>query len=394
LTQKKFEFIILAIWCKNGATKKTFTQHLCQSLNPLTKGTSMASVYKRKTGKGWRAVIRMKGYPTVCETFDRKQEADDWAKETERRIKLGQFNFAAHNKHHTYAELLERMEGDGAFDAQRSFKNCRSQFGYWKERLGAYALIHITPELVGQERKILVEAALPDGSKRSSATINRYTAVLSATLGYAVKKLRWIPENPCHTLSRLKESAGRDRILNDDEIARLLDACKQSKSRLLYPIVLFALTTGARRGEILKLEWRHVDLEQGIAFLTETKNGRPRSVALVGPVIAELKALYEARNALKPLVFASKTAFGRIDIKKSWMQAVRRAGVADYHFHDLRHQFATFAAGQGASNVELATAMGNRTLSMLLRYSNLDAKNSKKFSDHISERILKGSTHE
>ncbi len=113
----------------------------------------MASVYKRKDGKGWRAVIRMKGYPTVCETFDRKQEADDWAKETERRIKLGQFNFTAHNKHHTYADLLHRMEGDGAFDLQRSFKNCLSQFNYWKQRLGAYALIHITPELIAQSAK-------------------------------------------------------------------------------------------------------------------------------------------------------------------------------------------------------------------------------------------------
>ncbi len=357
----------------------------------------MASIYKRKNQDGttvWRAVIRIKGYPSISNHFERKQEADDWAKETERRIKLGQFNFSAHNKHHTYADLLYRMEGDGAFDLQRSFKNCRSQFDYWKQRLGAYALIHITPELIAQERKVLIDSPLPDGSNRSPATVNRYAAVLSATFGYAVKKLRWISENPCRTLSRLKEGAGRDRILNDNEITRLLDACKQSKSTLLYPIVLFALTTGSRRGEILKLEWRHVDLEKGIAFLTETKNGRPRSVALSGPVIAELKALYEARNPSKPLVFASKTAFGRIDIKKGWMQAVQRAGLTDYHFHDLRHQFATFAAGQGASNVELATAMGHRTLSQLLRYSNLDAKNSKKFSDHISERILKGSTHE
>jgi integrase len=76
------------------------------------------------------------------------------------------------------------------------------------------------------------------------------------------------------------------------------------------------------------------------------------------------------------------------------MQAVQRAKRTDYHFHDLRHQFATFAAGQGSSNVELATAMDLRSLSVLLRYSNLDAMNSKKFSDHISERILKGSTRE
>ncbi|PIS02280.1 MAG: integrase [Chlamydiae bacterium CG10_big_fil_rev_8_21_14_0_10_42_34] len=357
----------------------------------------MASVYRRKNANGttvWRAVIRIKGYPSISNHFERKQEADDWANETERRIKLGQFNFSAHNKHHTYADLLHRMEGDGAFDLQRSFRNCRSQFDYWKQRLGVYALIHITPELIAQERKTLIDAILPDGAKRSPATINRYTAVLSATFGYAVKKLRWITENPCRTLSKLKENSGRDRILNDEEITRLLAACKESKTSLPYPIVLFALTTGARRGEILGLEWKHIDLEKGIAFLTETKNGRPRSVALSDPVIVELKMLFEARNSLKPLVFASKTAFGRIDIKKSWMQAVKRSDLTDYHFHDLRHQFATFAAGQGASNVELATAMGHRTLSMLLRYSNLDAKNSKKFSDHISERILKGSTYE
>jgi integrase len=281
----------------------------------------MASIYKRKNENGttvWRAVIRIKGYPSISNHFERKQEAEDWVKETERRIKLGQFNFAAHNKHHTYTDLLHRMEGDGAFDLQRSFKNCRSQFDYWKQRLGAYALIHITPELIAQERKTLIDSLLPDGFKRSSATVNRYTAVLSATFGYAVKKLRWMVENPCRTLSRLKESAGRDRILTDEEIVRLLDACKQSKSSFLYPIVLFALTTGARRGEILNLEWRHIDLEKGIAFLSETKNGRPRSVALSDAVIAELKALHEARNPSKPLVFASKTAFGRIDIKKSW----------------------------------------------------------------------------
>lgn len=358
----------------------------------------MASIYKRKSKGGkstvWRAVIRMKGYPTVCNHFERKQQAEDWVKDTELRIKCGQYNFQAHNQHHTYAELLDRMHADGVLSHHRSLKNCRSQFEYWKERFSPYALTHLTPELIAQERKALINKPLADGSTRSPATINRYTAVLSSTLSYAVKKLRWISENPCKTLTRMKESSGRDRILNDEEIARLLEACKQSKSPYLYPIVFFALTTGARKGEILNLEWRDVDLDKGIAFLKETKNGRPRSVALSDPVIAELKALYKARNPSKSLVFASKTAFGRIDIKKAWMQAVQRSGITDYHFHDLRHQFATFAAGQGASNVELATAMGHRTLAMLLRYSNLDAKNSKKFSDHISERILKGKAHD
>jgi integrase len=358
----------------------------------------MASIYKRKSKDGksfvWRAVVRIKGYPTSCDTFERKQAAEDWAKDTEQRIKLGQYNFEANNTSRTYAALLDRLLLDGALQHHRSLKNTQAQYNYWKERLGAYALVHVTPELVGKERQLFADTTTHKGSKPSPSTVNRYMATLASTLSYAVKQLRWLPKNPCTNLLKLKEDPGRDRILTDDEISRLLIACRQSKSPYLYTIVLFALTTGARRGEVLGLEWRNVDFDNCLAHLKQTKNGRPRSVALADPVIVELKALYEVRQPLKPVVFASKTPFGRIDVKKAWMQAVQRAGLTDYHFHELRHQFATFAAGQGASNVELATAMGHRSLSMLLRYSNLDAKNSKKFSDTIAEKVTKGKFYE
>ncbi len=129
----------------------------------------MVSIYRRKNENGttvWRAVIRIKGYPTVSKSFTRKQEAEDWEEEQRRRIKNGQFNFTAHNKHHTYADLLHRMETDGAFTLQRSFKHCKSQYDYWQERLGSYGLTHITPEIIAQERKLLLD------SSRSPATIN------------------------------------------------------------------------------------------------------------------------------------------------------------------------------------------------------------------------------
>ena len=107
----------------------------------------MVSIYKRKNENGttvWRAVIRIKGYPTISKSFARKQEADDSEEEQRRRIRNGQFNFTAHNKHHTYVDLLHRMETDGAFSLQRSFKHCKSQYDYWRERLGVYGLTHIT----------------------------------------------------------------------------------------------------------------------------------------------------------------------------------------------------------------------------------------------------------
>ena len=203
-----------------------------------------------------------------------------------------------------------------------------------------------------------------------------------------MKQLHWISENPCASITKLKENPGRDRILMPEEINRLLAACRESKSAYLYPIVLIAITTGARQGEILNLEWRDIDFDNKLAFLKETKNGRPRSISLSEPVLDELKKLHQTRQQLKPLVFASKTAFGRIDIKKAWQTALHNAGIEKCRAHDMRHTFATLAAAQGASNLELSTAMGHRTLQMLLRYTHLDVQVTKKFSKHISEQIL------
>ena len=106
---------------------------------------------------------------------------------------------------------------------------------------------------------------------------------------------------PALALTKLKENPGRDRVLTEDEIVRLLASCRQSKSPYLYCIVLISLTTGARQGEILNLEWRHVDFENKLAYLKETKNGRPRSISLADPVIDELKELLPKTQSRKSL---------------------------------------------------------------------------------------------
>lgn len=352
----------------------------------------MASIQKRKNKNGtshWRAVVRIKGYPTVCNHFDRKQEAEDWSAGIEREIKQGQFNFDQHKHRHTFTQLFERYLRDGALEHIRSSEDVIHHLNYWKGQIGVYALVHLTPDLIGKERQSLAETPLAKGTKRSSATVNRYVSSLSAMLSYGVR-LRWIDENPCFSLTKLKENAGRDRVLSEDEISRLLATCRQSKSLYLYCVVLMSLTTGARQGEILGLEWRHVDFDNKLAYLKETKNGRPRSISLSDAVLQELQALYQIRNPAKPLVFASKTAFGRIDLKKAWKEALKRAQIEDCRGHDMRHTFCTLAARQGASNLELATAMGHRTLGMLQRYTHLDVQVTKKFSKNISEQILQG----
>lgn len=255
----------------------------------------MASIQKGKNKNGtqhWRAVVRIKGYPTVCNHFDRKQEAEDWAAEVEREIKKGKFNFDQHKRQHTFIQLIERYISDGCLEHIRSADDMIHHLNYWKSRLGNYSLIYLTSELVGIERQVLANTPTPKNQKRSSATVNRYLSSLSTVLSHAVR-LRWIEENPCFRLTKLKESPGRDRVLTDDEILRLLVACRQSKSPYLYCFVLMSLTTGARQGEILGIEWRHVDLENKVAHLKETKNSHPRSISLADAVIIELTQLYQ-----------------------------------------------------------------------------------------------------
>ncbi len=355
----------------------------------------MASIYKRKNDDGttvWRAVVRIKGYPTVCNHFERKQEAEDWAQGVERQIKAGQFKFDQHNQIRTFAELTDRYTQDGALEHHRSGDDTRRHLAYWKTRLGAYALVHITPELLGKERQLLIDTPTPKGRKRTSSTTNRYYASLSSLLTYAAQHLRWISENPALRLIKLKENPGRDRVLTEDETARLLSASRASKSPYLYCYIILSLTTGARQSEILNLEWKHIDLENKIAYIKQSKNGRPRSIALCDPVVAELRRLRDLRDMLKPLVFASKTAFGRVDIKKAWQQALKRGGISNCRAHDMRHTFCTYAAAKGASNLQLQTATGHRTLSMLLQYTHMDVEVTKQFSNQISDQILKGNS--
>jgi integrase len=350
----------------------------------------MASVQKRVNKNGtfhWRVLIRLKGYPTVCNHFDRKKEADDWAQAVERQIKAGKYKFDRANHQRAFLELVERYKADGILDHLKSAKDVRRHLEYWKERLGAYALVYLHSDLLSKERSLLIETPTTKGSKRDSATVNRYMASLSSCLSYGSKQLRWIDENPCFNLIKLKESKGRDRILNTEEAGRLLAACRESQNPYLYCIILMAITTGMRQGEILKLEWNHVDLEAHIAHIKETKKGRPRSVPLVLEIIEELKKLYGCRNPVKPLVFASKTAFGKIDIKKAWQVAARKAGLSDVHFHDMRHTYSTEASKQGASTIELSTAMGHRTLQMLDRYTHMQAEMTRQYSEGIVKKF-------
>jgi integrase len=352
----------------------------------------MASIYQRTNKDGskvWRAVIRIKGYPSVCEHFDRKQEADDWAKETELQIKRGKYS-PNKAKEKTLTDLIEAYIHDGVVGHHKAAKDTIRQLNYFCDKLGDYALIYITPDLLLEERKRLSQTPSKQSKALNPATINRYFATLSGAFRYACKNLRWIDENPCGNLLKLKSKPKTRRVLVEDEEIRLLDACRQSQSPYLYCIVLIGLTTGARKSEILDLTWDAIDFDNKIAHIKDSKNGRPRRVGLVDSAIQELRNLFALRDIGKPLVFASKTAFGKVDIKKAWQSALKRAGIADFVFHGIRHHFCSIGGQVGASGQQLRAQLGHTTASMTDHYSHLDAQATRFIGESIENRLMKG----
>ena len=231
------------------------------------------------------------------------------------------------------------------------------------------------------------------GKPRSPATVNRYMAALSIALTTAVKEWGWLEDRPMRKVTKPKESRGRVRFLSDDERIRLLKACKESSSLYLYPVVVLALSTGMRQGEIMGLTWDAVDLIQGRAILHETKNGERRAVAIAGHALEVLKELNKVRRIDSNFLFPPKQNTPQklhkpIDLRTPWETAVRKAELEDFHFHDLRHSAASYLAMNGASLAEIAEVLGHKTLQMVKRYAHLSEGHTARVVASMNDKIF------
>jgi len=178
-------------------------------------------------------------------------------------------------------------------------------------------------------------------------------------------------ENPCQRVSKPTEPRGRIRFLSDDERQQLLEACKPSRCPYLYIVVLIALSTGARKNEILGLQWPDVNLAEGKLIFHNTKNQKRRSVPLTGPALKLMRQHATVRRIDTSLVFPRNDGQKPLDIRSAWEVARTHAGIEDFRFHDLRHSAASYLAMSGASLAEIAEVLGHKTLQMVQRYAHL-----------------------
>lgn len=354
----------------------------------------MATIQKRIKKDGtasYRVMIRQSdGFPPASKTFPTRQEAKDWGKQEEARRRQGYDPTDQLRGKQTLADLIDRYITIILPTKPKDARNMKRHLDWWKDKLGKYGLARISPDLIAQYRQELAQGTTCKGTKRSLATVNRYLATLSTLMSYGTRECGWISDNPCLRLAKFKEPTGRARVASQDEYLRLLEECKNSRSEYLLPVVLLAITTGMRQGEILGLKWDCIDLERKVISLKETKNGNPRTVSIVGEVLEILHSHYLKKLPYSSYVFPAKKRFGKISIRKAWDEALKRAGIENLRFHDLRHTFATYAAESGASNLELATAMGHQSLQMLQRYTHMNATITHRLSSAVHERITRG----
>ena len=135
-----------------------------------------------------------------------------------------------------------------------------------------------------------------------------------------------------------------------------------------------ALSTGARRGELLGLRWRDINFKNQTAMLHDTKNGKPRVLPLLTSIINELQLFSKVRRLDNELVFSGKKSGKSYTIEKPWKKALKQAHIENFRFHDLRHSCASYLAMSGVSEITIATLLGHQTMSMVKRYSHLNTQ--------------------
>lgn len=355
----------------------------------------MANIQKRVNSKGetsYRVQVRLKGYPPQTATFKRLTDAKKWVQDTESAIRDGRHFKTNEAKRHTMAETIDKYIRDilpvKGSDAKQQ-ANQKNQLLEWRERLGHYVLADVTPALLGDMRDDMLRTEVRGNKTRSPSTVNRYMAILSHVFTMAVTEWGWLDDSPMRKVKKPTEPKGRTRFLSDEERVALLAAAKEVHSRFLYPIIVLALSTGARRGEIINLKWSNVSLERKVITLYKTKNKEIRLLPLAGHALELVQQLYAERDSVSDYLFPSpRNPRKPWDMQAPWNKAVEKAALEDFRFHDLRHSAASYLAMHGASPNEIAEVLGHKTLQMVKRYAHLSEAHTSAVVAKMNEGIF------
>jgi integrase len=316
----------------------------------------MATITRRASG--WSVQIRRKGYPPAYRTFQTKAEAARWAREQERSIDRGDSSIDTRGLSHvTLADLIRRYLIEVTPTKRSSDSEALRLRKMLRAPICSIALRDLGSKQIAAYRDARLATVRP-------GTIIRELSLIHSVLDTASREWDYkLDSNPVAKVAKPRLRNARDRRLNPGELQRLEAALAECRNPLIAPAVMLAIETALRRGELLKLEWRHIDAFKRTAYIPDTKTGYARTVPLTDGALSILDALPRNDARVFPM-----TAMA---LKLSWNRVRVRARVPDLRIHDLRHEAISRFAEMGLSTVELAVISGHRDPRMLFRYTHI-----------------------
>lgn len=272
--------------------------------------------------------------------------------------------------------------GDRKVAGLRSCYDAKYRLDILREYFGFRRLREITHTDLEKFRMARLGVPTKHGKQRSIATVNRELAVLRRALNVAVSN-GWIHRSP-FTMGKSLISVGdekpRERILTLEEEARLLAACEGPRAHL-RAILICALDTGMRRGELFSLTWSDVDFENKLITIRafNTKMMRERRVGMTHRLTQELWTLYSQNPNPDALLF------GIASVKHSFNKVRKHAGLTDMRFHDLRHTYATRLVSKHLPLAEVSRVLGHTQPTMTYRYTNLTVETARRAAEALNE---------
>jgi len=323
--------------------------------------------YIRKQKGKWQCIIRKKGYPHIYKTFLSKADCNRYAQESERNIDRGLFEDMTEANQTKLKDILVRYKDEVTIEKKGAKQESYKINKLIRNKIADYTLSRITPMKIAQFRDSLKIMSKP-------ATINKYITLISVAIRTATNEWGiFLPTNPTDRIKRLKEPEPSDVRIEPEEEAKLLDACTQSKKHWLKAIIVVALESGCRRGELFRLNIKDCDLTVGTAKIRDPKNGHDRSIGLSPRAVEALKAL---PVGIDGRFFPTHSE----QFKVYWKQLQKWTGLHHINFHLCRHEWTSRMFEKGWDIAHVGTQGGWRDWKSLRRYTHISSKSlSEKF---------------
>jgi len=315
-------------------------------------------IYKRENSPYWWYSLKLDGKSRVwftTGTADKKLAQQIYI------AKRGEFQKVQYGFQSQRVKLYDLIQDYlelYAKHAKLTYEDCIGKFKKIKKFFGNIMVYEVTPAKLEEYRIYRLSQGV------SKATVNREMALIRHTYN---KGIEWekCSENPVRKIKFYSEKENRRmRYLEQHEKVNLLNACPTATKR----IVFFALNTGMRQGEILNLRWKDVDFKMNLIKIRHSKAGKPRYVTMNSELVKMLKSM----PSISEYVFGNKIGKAEWTLyRKPFEKAVKKAGLTDFCFHDLRHCFASDLVMKGVDLKTVSELLGHATMQMTERYAHL-----------------------